>query len=147
MTDLASQLTALSSNQLLVAGVGTMLAAFAAMQAKTLFGLIKDFVGNQSLSTLTARSNGASVERLTQLVARHRLHAWGRSYSVTEDNKLTLGYGSGIARWNGVLIWYNLRVDENAKTFNIVEVLNLTFLTRDRSVISRFVQEALDAST
>lgn len=147
MPDLAAQLAALSTNQLLIAGIGTTLVAFAGFQARSLFGLLKTISGNQAFSTLTARSNGSAVERLTLLVAKHRLHAWGRSYNVTEDNALTIGYGSGVARWNGVWIWYNLRVDENAKAFTLVEVLKLTFLTRDRTVISRFVEEALDDAT
>lgn len=147
MTDLASQITSLSTNQLLVAGIGTTLAAFLALQARSLIAVVKSIVGNQIFSTLTARSNGASVERLTRLVAKYRLHAWGRSYSVTEDNALTIGYGSGIARWNGVWIWYDLKVDENAKTFQVIEILTLAFLTRDRTVIGRFVSEALDAAT
>ncbi|MCE4224732.1 AAA family ATPase [Methylobacterium sp. C25] len=144
MTDLVSQLTALSTNQLLVAGIGTTIAAFLALQATRLAAGLKAFIGSQIFSTLTARSNGASVERLTGLIARHRLHAWGRSYSVTEDNALTVGYGSGIARWQGTWIWYNLRIDENAKTFQVVEVLTLAFLTRDRTAIRRFLDEALD---
>lgn len=147
MTDLAAELTALSSNQLLIAGIGTTLVAALAMQARGLFETLKGLVGNQLFSTLTARSNGASVERLTRLVAKNRLHAWGRSYSVTEDDALTVGYGSGLARWNGTWIWYTLRIDENAKTFNVVEVLTLAFLTRDRSVVTRFVAEALDDAT
>lgn len=144
MPDLAAQLMALSTNQLLVAGIGTTLAAFAAFQARSLFAILKNFAGNQAVSTLTARSNGSAIERLTLLVARNRLHAWGRSYNVTEDNALTIGYGSGIARWNGVWIWYNLRVDENSKAFTLVEILRLTFLTRDRAVIGRFLDEAMD---
>ena len=147
MSDLASQIAALSTNQLLVAGIGTTIAAALAVQARGLFALAKGFLGNQAFSTLTARSNGASVERLTRLVAKHRLHAWGRSYSVTEDDALTVGYGSGVARWRGTWIWYNLRIDENAKTFHVVEVLTLAFLTRDRTVVTRFVDEALDDAT
>ncbi|GLS45724.1 AAA family ATPase [Methylobacterium brachythecii] len=144
MTDLVSQLTALSTNQLLVAGIGTTIAAYLALQATRLAAGLKTFIGSQIFSTLTARSNGASVERLTGLVARHRLHAWGRSYSVTEDNALTVGYGSGLARWRGIWVFYNLRIDENAKTFQVVEVLTLAFLTRDRTAIRRFLDEALD---
>lgn len=147
MSDLVSQLAALSANPLLVAGIGTTLVAFAALQARGLVSGLGQFVGNQTVSTLTARSNGTTVARLCLLVARHRLHAWGRAYNVDEDDRLTIGYGSGIARWNGVWIWYNLRVDENAKAFHLVEVLKLTFLTRDRTVIDRFVREALDASS
>ncbi|GEP09439.1 AAA family ATPase [Methylobacterium gnaphalii] len=144
MTDLVSQLTTLSTNQLLVAGIGTTIAAYLALQATRLATGLKSFVGSQVFSTLTARSSGASVERLTALVARHRLHAWGRSYSVTEDNALTVGYGSGLARWRGLWVFYNLRIDENAKTFQVVEVLTLAFLTRDRTAIRRFLDEALD---
>ncbi len=144
MPDLAAQLAALSTNQLLIAGIGTTLVAFAAFQARSLFEILKNFAGNQAFSTLTARSNGTAIERLTLHVAKHRLHAWGRSYNVTEDNALTIGYGSGIARWNGVWVWYNLRVDENSKAFTLVEVLKLTFLTRDRAVVGCFLQEALD---
>ena len=147
MIDLAGELAAFSTNQLLVAGIGTTLVAFAAVQARSLLAAARSLVGNQFVSTLIARTNGTTVAKLSQLVARHRLHAWGRAYSVDEDDALTIGYGSGIARWNGTLLWYNLRVDENAKAFNLVEVLTLTFLTRDRSVIDRFVREALDAST
>lgn len=147
MPDLASQLTALSTNQLLVAGIGTTLVAFAAVQARSLFAVLKDVFGNQIFSTLTARTNGSAVARLAQHVAKHRLHAWGRAYSVDEDDALTIGYGSGVARWNGILVWYNLRVDENAKAFNLVEVLTLSFLTRDRSAIERFLRDALEAST
>lgn len=144
MPDLAAQLAALSTNQLLIAGIGTTLVAFAAFQARSLFAILQNFVGNQTFSTLTARSNGTAIARLTLHVAKHRLHAWGRSYNVTEDNALTIGYGSGIARWNGYWIWYNLRVDEASKSFTVVEILKLTFLTRDRAVIGRFLEEALD---
>lgn len=146
MTDLATQLTALSTNQLLVAGVGTTIVAYLALQAARFTATARTFLGNQLFSTLTARSNGTAVERLTLLVAKHRLHAWGRSYSVSEGDSLTIGYGTGIARWNGTWLWYNLKIDENAKAFNVVEVLTLSFLTRDRTVVSRFVDEALDDS-
>ena len=147
MIDLVSQITSISSNQLLVAGIGTTVAAFAVLQARALLAGARSFVGGQLVSTLTARSNGTTITRLTQLVAKHRVHASGASYSVAEDNALTIGYGSGLARWDGVWIWYNLSIDSNAKALHLVEVLELTFLTRDRSIIDRFVHEALDAST
>jgi chaperone BCS1 len=147
MIDLFSQITSLSSNQLLVAGVGTTIAAYAALQAKSLFSGLRGLVGAQIFSTLTARSNGANVARFTQLIAKHRVHASGASYSVTEDHELTIGYGAGLARWQGVWIWYDLHIDTTAKTFAIVEVLEMTFLTRDRTTIDRFVRAALDAAT
>jgi chaperone BCS1 len=147
MIDLVSQLTAFSSNQLLVAGIGTTIAAYAVLQARSLLAGLRGAIGRQLFSTLTARSNGTTITRLTLLLAKHRLHASGASYSVAEDNELTIGYGAGLARWRGVWIWYRLSIDSNAKALHLVEVLELTFLTRDRRVVESFVQEALDVST
>ena len=146
MIDLVHQLTAFSSNQLLVAGVGTTIAAYLLLQARTILGTIQAFVSGQMFSTLTARSNGTTITRLTLLLAKHRLHASGASYSVAEDNELTIGYGAGLARWQGVWIWYDLSIDQNAKAFHLVEVLKITFLSRDRTVIDRFVRAALDSA-
>ena len=133
----------LTTNPLLVAGVGTTIVAYAAMQARALGDTLRGFAHGQLVSRLTARSNGTSVARLAALVARHRLHASGASYSLSETDQLTIGYGHGVARWEGVWIWYHLWVDTQAKAYDPIEVLSLAFLTRERSVIDRFVREAL----
>ena len=139
MLDIA-QLTA---NPLLVAGIGTTLVASLAMQGRAVFGAARGFVRGQFVSTLTARANGTAVARLAALVGRHRLHASAAAYSVAEDETLTIGYGDGVARWRGVWIWYRLWIDTSVKCYDTVEVLDLTFLTRDRAVIDAFMGEAL----
>lgn len=145
--DILSQITAFSSNQLLVAGVGTTLVAACAMRAGAVAEGLRDLLAAQLYTTLTARTNGATVTRLSLLLARHRVHASGATYSLSDGNELRIGYGPGLARWRGIWIRYVLSIDTKAKIYARTEILNLTFLTRDRGAIERFVREALDNAT
>ena len=132
-----------TTNPLLVAGIGTTVLAYAAMQARELVDTLRAFARGQVVSTLTARLNGTSVARLAAFVADHRLHASGSSYSLAQDDELTIGYGRGVARWRGVWIWYYLWIDSEGRAHRPIQVLSLTFLTRDRGVVDAFVCEAL----
>lgn len=128
----------LASNQLLVGGVGTLAfgSAMYVLRAvpENLLGLVEKTVWTK----VFVESLSNEYEDVDAYIESRRLDFFSRSLEI-KDGSLKTGFGGGWGTYAGTLFKYSKT--KSAQQLTHFETITLSFLTRDRSVVERFMKD------
>ncbi|MGE5370251.1 MAG: AAA family ATPase [Chloroflexota bacterium] len=129
---------ALASNQLLAGGVGTL--AFGA--AMYLFRAVPEkaleILGKTLWTKVFVESMSNEYADVDAFIEGRRLNFFSRSLEL-KDGGLKTGFGGGWGLYDGVLFSYaKTKSTQQVAPF---ETITVSFLTRDRSVVERFMRD------
>ena len=130
--------SALSTNQLLVVGVGTL--AFGALMylLRAVPEKIVDLLGRLLWTKLFVESLSNEYRDVDGFIATRRLDFFSRSLEV-KDGALKTGFGGGWGVYDGVLFKYSK--SKAAQQIAPFETITISFLTRDRALVARFLED------
>jgi chaperone BCS1 len=131
-------LAALASNQLLAGGVGTL--AFGALMyvLRAVPQTVFDFLGRTFWTKVFVESLSNEYRDVDAFIEGRRLNFFSRSLEI-KDGGLKTGFGGGWGVYDGVLFHYTKsKMTQGIAPF---ETITISFFTRDRGVIERFMQD------
>jgi len=130
--------SSLASNQLLVGGVGTL--AFGALMylLRAVPEKIVDILGRLLWTKLFVESMSSEFRDVDGFIATRRLDFFSRSLEV-KDGALKTGFGGGWGLYDGVLFKYSKT--KAAQQIAPFESITISFLTRDRGLVARFLED------
>ncbi|MFO1166816.1 MAG: AAA family ATPase [Rhodoblastus sp.] len=130
--------SALSTNQLLVGGVGTL--AFGALMylLRAVPEKTVDLLGRLLWTKLFVESLSNEYRDVDGFIATRRLDFFSRSLEV-KDGALKTGFGGGWGVYDGVLFKYSK--SKAAQQIAPFETITISFLTRDRALVARFLED------
>jgi mitochondrial chaperone BCS1 len=138
MTLFDTFLSALASNQLLAGGVGTLAFGGLIYVLRAVPQNLLALVEKTAWTKVFVESLSNEYRDVDAFIEGKRLSFFSRSLEMKEGS-LKTGFGDGLGLYNGVLFKYS-----KAKTAQQVahfETITLSFLTRDRGVVERFMRE------
>ncbi|MCB1533562.1 MAG: AAA family ATPase [Rhodoblastus sp.] len=130
--------SSLATNQLLVGGVGTL--AFGALMylLRAVPEKLVDIAGRTLWTKLFVESLSNEYRDIDGFIAQRRLDFFSRSLEI-KDGALKTGFGGGFGVYDGVLFKYSkAKADQQIAPF---ETITVSFLTRDRGVVARFLED------
>ena len=130
--------SSLATNQLLVGGVGTL--AFGAVMylLRAVPEKLVDIAGRSLWTKLFVESLSNEYRDIDGFIAQRRLDFFSRSLEI-KDGALKTGFGGGFGVYDGVLFKYSKA--KAAQQLAPFETITVSFLTRDRGVVARFLDE------
>ncbi len=138
MTLLDTAYSTLVSNQLLVGGIGTL--AFGSMMyvLRSVPQKVLDIVERTVWTTVSIENLSNEYSDVDAFIEGHRLDFFSRSLEI-KDGYLKTGFGGGWGTYDGSLFKYSKT--RSMQRLMSLETINVSFLTRDRSVVERFMQD------
>ncbi len=128
----------LASNQLLAGGVGTLAFGGVAYAMRAVPQKMLELVGKTAWTKVFVESLSNDYRDVDAFIEGKRLNFFSRSLEM-KDGDLKTGFGEGFGLYDGVLFKYS-----KAKSTQQVapfETITLSFLTRDRGVVERFLRD------
>jgi mitochondrial chaperone BCS1 len=138
MTFLEAAFSTLASNQLLVGGVGTLAFGSAMYLLRAVPETILDVVEKTVWTKVFIDSLSNEYGDVDAFIEKRRLDFFSRSLEI-KDGSLKTGFGGGWGLYQGALFKYSKT--RAAQQLTHFETITVSFLTRDRSVVERFMQE------
>lgn len=138
MTLLETAYNALATNQLLVGGIGTLLFGSVMYVLRAVPEKILEIVERFIWTKVFVESMSNEYSDVDKYIEGCRLGFFGRSLEM-KDGKLKTGFGHGWGTYKGTLFRYSkTKTTQQIAPF---ETITLSFLTRDRSVVDRFMTD------
>jgi chaperone BCS1 len=130
--------SALASNQLLAGGVGTL--AFGALMyvLRTVPQTFLDVLNRTFWTKVFVESLSNEYRDVDAFIEGKRLNFFSRSLEI-KDGGLKTGFGGGWGLYEGTLFHYTK--SKMTQAIAPFETITISFLTRDRSVVERFMQD------
>ena len=130
--------SALASNALLAGGVGTL--AFGALMYvfRAIPEKMLEFVDRTMWTKVFVESLSNEYRDVDAFIEGRRLDFFSRSLEI-KDGALKTGFGGGWGVYEGKLFRYS-KTKSNQQVTHF-ETITLSFLTRDRGVVERFMQD------
>jgi chaperone BCS1 len=138
MTILDTLFAAFASNQLLAGGVGTLAFGSAMYVLRAVPESIADILGKTLWTTVFVESLSNEYRDVDAFIERRRLNFFSRSLEI-KDGSLKTGFGGGWGRYAGVLFKYSKT--KSTQQVAPFETITVSFLTRDRTLVERFMQD------
>jgi chaperone BCS1 len=138
MSYLDSLFAALASNQLLVGGVGTLAFGSLMYVLRTVPQKILEFVERTMWTRVFVESMSNEYPDVDAFIEGRRLDFFSRSLEI-KDGSLKTGFGGGWGTYRGVL--FNYSKTKSAQQLTHFETITISFLTRDRRVVERFMAD------
>lgn len=138
MTILDTLFAAFASNQLLAGGVGTLAFGSAMYVLRAVPESIADILGKTLWTTVFVESLSNEYRDVDAFIERRRLNFFSRSLEI-KDGSLKTGFGGGWGRYAGVLFKYSKT--KSTQQVAPFETITVSFLTRDRNLVERFMQD------
>lgn len=139
MTLLETASTAIAGNQLLIGGIGTLAFGSAMYLLRALPAKALEIVERAAWTKVFVESQSNEYHDVDAFIERCRLNFFSRSLEV-KDGTLKTGFGNGLGRYNGVLFKYTKT--KSTQQIAPFETITISFLTRDRSVVERFMHDS-----
>lgn len=138
MNVLDSLYSMLSTNQLLVGGVGTL--AFGAVMyvLRAVPETMLDVIERTVWTKVFVESLSNEYEDVDAFIEGKRLDFFSRSLEI-KDGGLKTGFGGGWGVYNGVLFKYSKT--KSAQQLTHFETIVISFLTRERGVVESFMRD------
>lgn len=137
-------LTWAASNEMLVAGVGTVTVGGLAYVVRSVPSTIQGLLKRWLTTSLTVTTRNHEFGDVSRLVNECRIPALMRNFMPSYREKgVSPGYGMGWGRYKGVFFTFNREMLEG-KGLNIEERLDIRFFTRNTAIVTRFLDEAED---
>lgn len=138
MTLLDQLFSALASNQLLAGGVGTLAFGSAMYVLRTVPARIADVLGKTFWTRIFVESLSNDYRDVDDFIEGHRLDFFSRSLEM-KDGTVKTGFGVGWGVYCGVVFKYSKT--KSAQQIAPMETITLSFLTRRRDVVERFMTD------
>jgi chaperone BCS1 len=132
-------LAALSSNPILVGGVGTLLFGSAMWVLRALPEKLIELVRRTIWTEVSVESMSNEYRDVDAFLEARRLPFFSRSLEI-KDGTLKTGFGRGWGTYQGRLIRYTKT--KSTQQIAPFETIAVSFLTRDRSIVERFMHDA-----
>lgn len=139
MSALESLYSALGSNQLLVGGIGTLAFGSVMYLLRTVPEKVIDLGDRTFWTKLFVESMSNEYRDVDAFIEGRRLGFFSRSLEI-KDGHLKTGFGSGWGTYEGKLFRYSKT--KSTQQIAPFETITVSFLTRDRSVVERFVHDS-----
>lgn len=136
---LDSILSILNANPLLAGGVGTVAFGSLMYGLRSLPSKAVSFVDRTFWTKLFVESLSNEFCDIDGFVERNRLSFFSRSLEV-KDGALKTGFGGGWGRYGGTLFRYTKA--KSTQQIAPIESISISFFTRDRAVIERFIRDS-----
>lgn len=128
----------LASNPLLVGGIGTLAFGSAMYLLRAVPQTLLDFFKRILWTTVFVESLSNEYRDVDAFIEGKRLEFFSRSLEI-KDGALKTGFGGGWGLYAGTLFKYSKTKSSQQVTH--FETITLSFLTRDRGVIERFMHD------
>jgi chaperone BCS1 len=138
MTLFDTFLSALGSNPLLAGGVGTIAFGGVLYVLRAVPQALLDFAEKTVWTKVFVESLSNDYRDVDAFIEGRRLGFFSRSLEMKEGH-LKTGFGDGLGFYDGVLFRYSKA--KTQQTVSHFETITLSFLTRDRSVVERFMRD------
>ena len=139
MTLLETAYSAFVSNQLLVGGVGTLAFGSLMYVLRAVPRKIFDIVERMLWTKVFVESLSNEYRDVDAFIESRRLDFFSRSLEI-KDGALKTGFGGGWGSYDGVLFKYSKT--KSSQEVTQFETITVSFLTRDRSVVERFMRDS-----
>ena len=130
--------SALASNQLLAGGIGTIAFGGLVYVLRAVPLKMLDLVEKTAWTQVFVESISNDFSDVDAYIEGKRLNFFSRSLEM-KDGDLKTGFGAGFGLYDGVLFRYSKA--RNTQQVVPMETITLSFLTRDRSVVERFMSD------
>jgi chaperone BCS1 len=138
MTLFDTFLSALNANPLLAGGVGTLAFGGVLYVLRAVPQALLDLLERTVWTKVFVESLSNDYRDVDAFIEGRRLGFFSRSLEIKEGH-LKTGFGDGLGFYDGVLFRYSkVKAQQAVAHF---ETLTLSFLTRDRSVVERFMRD------
>jgi chaperone BCS1 len=128
----------LASNQLLVGGVGTLAFGSLMYVLRAVPQKMLDIIEGTVWTTVFVESLSNEYRDVDAFIEERRLRFSSRSLEI-KDGCLKTGFGGGWGTYEGTLFKYS-KTKSNQQVTHF-ETITVSFLTRDRSVVERFMKD------
>lgn len=132
----------ISSNQLLVGGIGTVAFGSLMYLLRALPERILDLIERTMWTKVFVESMSNEYRDVDAFIEGKRLNFFSRSLEI-KDGALQTGFGGGWGVYDGKLFRYS-KV-KNTQQIAPFETITVSFLTRDRGIVARFMQDSRPA--
>ena len=139
MTILDTAISALLSNQILAGGVGTLAFGSLMYVLRAVPEKMLDIVERTVWTKVFVESLSNEYRDVDAFVEGRRLAFFSRSLEM-KDGSLKTGFGRGWGTYDGTLFKYSK--SKSAQQIAPFETITVSFLTRDRGVVERFMKDA-----
>ncbi len=136
---LDAAVSALTSNQLLMGGIGTLAFGSVMYLLRAVPEKLIDLLERTVWTKVFVESMSNEYREVDAFIEGRRLGFFSRSLEV-KDGSLKTGFGRGWGTYDGTLFKYSkTKTTQQIAPF---ETITIAFLTRDRSVVERFMKDA-----
>lgn len=138
MTILDAVTSTLASNQLLLGGVGTLAFGAAMYVLRAVPERTLELLEKTLWTKVFVESMSNEYPDVDAFIEGRRLNFFSRSLEI-KDGGLKTGFGGGWGVYDGTLFGYSKT--KSAQQLTHFETITLSFLTRDRAVVERFMRD------
>lgn len=142
MAVLDSLTTIFTSNPIFVGGAGTLVVGSLMYLLRAVPVKLWDAANKVLWTTVFVESQSNDYRDVDAYIETLRLDVFSRSLEM-KDGSLKTGFGSGWGRYNGTLFRYVK--SKSPQQLAPLETITLSFLTRDRGVVDRFMRDCRPA--
>lgn len=139
MTILDTAIQALMTNQILAGGVGTLAFGSLMYVLRAVPETLLDIVERTVWTKVFVESLSNEYRDVDAFIEGRRLTFFSRSLEL-KDGSLKTGFGRGWGTYDGTLFKYSKA--KSAQQIAPFETITVSFLTRDRGVVERFMKDA-----
>jgi chaperone BCS1 len=138
MTPFDAVISALASNQILAGGVGTLAFGSAMYLLRAAPEKALELVEKTVWTKVFVESMSNEYPDIDAFIEGRRLDFFSRSLEA-KDGSLKTGFGGGWGVYDGTLFKYSKT--KSAQQLTHFETITISFLTRDRRVVERFMRD------
>jgi chaperone BCS1 len=136
MTLFDAAYSTLVSNQLFVGGVGTLAFGSVMYVLRSVPQKMLDIVEKTVWTTVSVENMSNEYRDVDAFIEGRRLDFFSRSLEI-KDGYLKTGFGGGWGTYDGALFKYSKT--RSVQRLTHIETIDVSFLTRDRSIVERFM--------
>lgn len=138
MSLLDSITAALSANQFLAGGIGTLAFGSAIYLLRKVPEQVADLVDRTLWTKVSVESLSNEYRDVDAFIESRRLDFFSRSLEI-KDGTVKTGFGSGWGRYDGTLFRYTKT--KSTQQIAPFETISVAFFTRDRGLVERFMRD------
>lgn len=139
MTLFETLLTTLTSNPILVGGIGTLVVGAVMYTLRAIPEQVLDGLSRLLWTKVFVESLSNEYRDVDAAIEARRLKFFSRSFEI-KDGSIKTGFGSGWGTYHGTLFRYSKT--KSTQQIAPFETITVSFLTRNRSVVERFLHDA-----
>lgn len=131
--------SALASNPILAGGIGTLVAGSALYVLRAIPLSIYQAINRALWTEVSVESYSNEYRDVDGFIEARRIPFFSRSLEI-KDGSIKTGFGSGWGTYDGKLFKYSK--NKSQQQISYMETIQISFLTRDRSIADRFMRDS-----